>query len=103
MAITVLVWKSKMVYVDNMRVQHRGKEWCHMMADHLDELHAFAKQMNIDARLFHQTASYPHYDVTTEMRERILQYGAVQADRRTIIACGKKLKAQLLALENQKK
>ncbi|NHB59096.1 DUF4031 domain-containing protein [Acinetobacter sp. 194] len=90
-----------MVYVDNMRVSHRGKEWCHLMADGLDELHAFAKKMNIDPRLFHRTASYPHYDVTVQMRELILQFGAVQADRKTIIACGKKLKAELLALEFQ--
>lgn len=91
-----------MVYVDNMRVPHRDKEWCHMMADHLDELHAFAKKMNIDARLFHHTASYPHYDVTVQMREVILQHGAVQADRKTIIRCGKKLKLELLAIEQSK-
>jgi hypothetical protein len=88
-----------MVYVDHARVPFRGKQWCHLLADHLEELHAFARAMNIDARLFHRTASYPHYDVTVEMRELILQHGAVPADRKTIIECGKKLKRELCHLE----
>ena len=49
----------------------------------------------IDARLFHRTASYPHYDITLEMRILVIEHGAIDADRRTIIACGKRLKLQL--------
>ncbi len=56
------------VYVDRAKVQFRGREWCHLMADTLEELHAFAQSLEIDARLFHRTASYPHYDITLEMR-----------------------------------
>ena len=83
------------VYVDRAKVPFKGQEWCHLMADTLEELHHFAQMLEIDARLFHRTASYPHYDITMEMRERVIACGAVDADRRTIILCGKKLKQQL--------
>ena len=83
------------IYVDRARVLFKDRVWCHMMADSLDELHHFAQLMKIDVCLFHRTASYPHYDITMEMRERVIACGAVDADRRTIILCGKKLKQQL--------
>ena len=83
------------IYVDRARVLFKDRVWCHMMADSLDELHHFAQLMKIDARLFHRTASYPHYDITLQMRVMAIAYGAIDADRKTIIACGKKLKLQL--------
>ena len=83
------------VYVDRAKVPFKGQEWCHLMADTLEELHAFAQQMNIDARLFHHDASYPHYDITLEMRSMVIAHGAIDADRQTIIAVGKSLKVQL--------
>ncbi|WP_010112219.1 DUF4031 domain-containing protein [Acinetobacter sp. P8-3-8] len=87
------------VYVDRAKVPFKGKEWCHMMADTLEELHDFAKIVGIDPRLFHRSASYPHYDITLEMRILVIAYGAIDADRKTIIMCGKKLKMQLIGLE----
>lgn len=86
------------VYVDRARVSFKGREWCHLMADTLEELHDFAKMLAIDARLFHRTASYPHYDITLEMRILVIAHGAIDADRRMIIACGKRLKLQLQQL-----
>ena len=83
------------IYVDRAKVSFQGREWCHLMADTLEELHQFARQLDIDARLFHRTASYPHYDITLEMRILVIEHGAIDADRRTIIACGKRLKLQL--------
>ena len=87
------------VYVDRAKVPFKGKEWCHLMADTLEELHAFAKTVGIDSRLFHRSASYPHYDITLEMRILVIAYGAIDADRKTIIMCGKRLKMQLIGLE----
>jgi len=83
------------VYVDRVKVPFKGQEWCHLMADTLEELHHFAQMLEIDARLFHRSASYPHYDITLQMRVMAIAYGAIDADRKTIIACGKKLKLQL--------
>lgn len=83
------------VYVDRAKVPFKGKEWCHLMADTLEELHQFAHRLGIDARLFHRSASYPHYDITLQMRVIAIAHGAIDADRKTIIACGKRLKLQL--------
>lgn len=88
-----------MVYVDRAQVPFKEKVWCHLMADTLAELHDFARKMKIDSRLFHRTASYPHYDIPVEMREIVVLNGAQIADRKTIIACGKKLKIELANLE----
>ena len=82
------------IYVDRSSVSFKGRKWCHLMADTLEELHAFAQQKGIDARLFHRDASYPHYDITLEMRSMVIEHGAIDADRKMIIAVGKCLKAQ---------
>ena len=52
------------IYVDFMQIEFKGYKWCHMLADTLQELHDFAALIEVDKRLFHQYASYPHYDVT---------------------------------------
>lgn len=83
------------VYVDNEQIMWRGKKWCHLVADTLDELHAFAVQLGLRRTWFQSRASYPHYDVTVHLRQRALELGAMHGDRRTIISCAKSLKAQL--------
>ncbi|MBO1530512.1 DUF4031 domain-containing protein [Psychrobacter sp. F1192] len=83
------------VYVDFVCIEFKGYKWCHMLADTLQELHEFAELINVDKRLFHRNASYPHYDITTEMRLIAIEYGAMQADRKKIIECAKKLKVEL--------
>ncbi len=83
------------IYVDFVCIEFRGHKWCHMLADTLHELHEFATLIEIDARLFHRHASYPHYDVTVQMREAAIKYGAIPADRKKIIECAKKLKIEL--------
>ncbi|ERL56720.1 hypothetical protein M917_0350 [Psychrobacter aquaticus CMS 56] len=66
-----------------------------MLADTLQELHEFAALIDVDARLFHRHASYPHYDITVQMREIAIAKGAIPADRKKIIECAKKLKVEL--------
>lgn len=83
------------IYVDNSKVPYKGKYWCHLMADSLEELHNFASDIGVKKCWFHRSASYPHYDITIEKRELALLSGASLADRETIITCGKKLKIQL--------
>lgn len=83
------------VYVDFARIEFKGYRWCHMLADTLQELHEFAELINVDKRLFHRNASYPHYDITVEMRVIAIEYGAIPADRKKIIECAKKLKVEL--------
>ena len=85
------------IYVDFMQIEFKGYKWCHMLADTLQELHDFAALIEVDSRLFHRHASYPHYDVTVQLREIAIEYGAIPAGRKKIIECAKKLKVELNA------
>lgn len=84
------------VYVDNVRVKWRGRLWCHLLADSIEELHAFAKQLGLRRNWFQHAASYPHYDVTLEVRQIALSIGAIEGSRADIISCGRTLKTELL-------
>jgi hypothetical protein len=85
------------VYVDNERIKWRGKLWCHLVADSLDELHAFAARIGLRRGWFQDRASYPHYDVTTDVRERALLAGALASRKREVLGAARKLKAELAA------
>lgn len=83
------------VYVDDERLVWRGKVWCHMVADTPEELHLFAERLGLKRTWFQSKSVYPHYDVTIPVRTKALHLGAVPADRTTLMACAKRLKAQL--------
>jgi hypothetical protein len=84
------------IYVDNERIQWRGKLWCHLVADSLDELHAFAAALGLKRAWFQGKASYPHYDVTTGVRGRALAMGAIAAGKTQMLASARKMKNELL-------
>jgi hypothetical protein len=69
------------VYVDDAVVHWRDRRWAHLMADTLDELHAFAARLGIPRRAFQDKASGAHYDVTAELREQAIALGAVAISR----------------------
>ena len=69
------------VYVDDAVTLWRGQRWAHLMADTLDELHAFAARLGIPRRAFQDKTSGAHYDVTEELREHALRLGAVAISR----------------------
>ena len=69
------------VYVDDAVHLWRGQRWAHLMADTLDELHAMAARLDIPRRAFQNKTSGAHYDVTTELRERAIAFGAVAISR----------------------
>ena len=85
------------VYVDNERIKWRGKLWCHLVAESLDELHVFATALGLQRRWFQGKASYPHYDVTTTVRERALVLGALPGNKEQIITSAKLLRTELRA------
>jgi hypothetical protein len=85
------------VYIDNARIAWRGRHWCHLVADSLDELHQFAESLGLKRAWFQANASLPHYDVTVEVRAVALSMGAVIADRRTLVFRGRQLKLELHA------
>lgn len=87
------------VYVDELVVwyhaRHRcfKKGSCHLTADTLDELHAFAKRLGLRREWFQERSSAPHYDLSPPKRELALRLGAVfvtarEQARKRLIARG---------------
>lgn len=85
-------------YVDNVAIKWRGKTWCHLVADSLNELHETARQLGLRREWFQATASYPHYDLTTQTRVRAIRLGVLLGDRRQIIRCARALKNELASV-----
>ena len=69
------------VYVDDAVTLWRGQRWAHLMADTLDELHAFAAQLGLRREKFQDKTSGAHYDVPAPLREEALRLGAVAISR----------------------
>ncbi|HEY2637434.1 MAG TPA: DUF4031 domain-containing protein [Solirubrobacteraceae bacterium] len=68
------------VYVDDARIEWRGRRWSHLQADSADELHAFAARLGLPRRAFQSKPHKPehdHYDVPDELRARAIRLGAV--------------------------
>lgn len=86
------------VYVDEEGILWRGREWCHLVADSLDELHAFADRLGLQRRWFQSETLYPHYDVTKSVRIRALALGAQGANRETIVSCAKRMRSEMIQL-----
>ena len=69
------------VYVDDAVTLWRGHRWAHLMADTLDELHAFAAQLGLRREKFQDKTSGAHYDVPAPVREEALRLGAIPISR----------------------
>lgn len=75
------------VFVDDPIWLWKGRKWCHLMADEIDELHRFAKLIGLH-RLSYQgppKTSAPHYDITGFERDRALRLGALPCGRAEIV------------------
>lgn len=64
------------MYVDNAFVERRGRHWCHLLADSVEELHEFAAYIGLSKQAFHRAARIPHYDITAPQRQLVLAKGA---------------------------
>ena len=83
------------VYVDHARIEWRGRLWCHLVADDLEELHHFAQRLSLPRSWFHRRASLPHYDVTTCARVQALRAGALPVTSREIVLRGRRSRLNL--------
>lgn len=77
------------VYVDKM-VNHgkvigrAGPYWCHLLADNVEELHTFARNIGMPRSWF-QLRPVPHYDIGSKrLRVAALNADAQEATRREI-------------------
>lgn len=74
------------VYVDALMkwggsATFRWTHSCHMYADTLEELHAFAQSIGMKRAWFQNHAFLPHYDLNTSRRKVAVTRGAVEHDR----------------------
>ena len=69
------------VYVDDAVTLWRGQRWAHLMADTLDELHAFSARLGLPRRAFQNKTSGAHYDVPAPMRRLPVSVSAVAISR----------------------
>ena len=75
------------VYVDEVR-KHGGSgsfQWehsCHLYADTVDELHAFAAGLGLKRAWFQDREGFPHYDLTVGKRALAVKRGAAERDCR---------------------
>lgn len=81
------------MYVDNAFVERRGRYWCHLIADSVEELHEFATSFGLSKHAFHRGARIPHYDITAPQRQQVLARGvrAVTVRQGIVIARGQAL------------
>lgn len=86
------------VYVDSERIKWRGREWCHLVADDLDELHAFASSLGLKRAWFQNKRSCPHYDITMPKKQKALTLGACELDRHEM---SKKIREIRQSLKNE--
>lgn len=82
------------VYVDDAIHLWRGKLWCHLFSDNLDELHQFAAHLGLQRSWFQEPprASWCHYDITANKRRIAIGLGATEASfwKTLEVAHGKK-------------
>lgn len=69
------------VYVDELKNTKISPTWpyiesCHLTADNLEELHKFAKLLELKRSWFQNHPVFPHYDITSNKRTQALQLGA---------------------------
>ena len=80
------------VYVDRARNPHRRMIMCHMIADTEAELHAMAAAIGMK-RAWFQPRSFPHYDLSQTRRREAVRLGAIEVDRRQLVAVMRRVRA----------
>ena len=81
------------VYVDNLMVWggdeaprcFRHKPSCHLYADTLEELHAFALRIGMRRCWFQNESTLPHYDLTEGKRAQAVANGAKPQTRQELV------------------
>lgn len=73
------------VYVDGAENQFGRMKMCHMVADTVAELHEMADKIGMRREWF-QPYSSPHYDLSKTRRAAAVKLGAIEVDRRSIVA-----------------
>ncbi len=78
------------VYVDPLGPCLPNRRWrwnssCHLFADDVDELHAFAMGIGLKRSWFQDHPRLPHYDLTPGVRARAVRAGAIEVSCREMV------------------
>ncbi|MGA9705261.1 DUF4031 domain-containing protein, partial [Pseudomonas sp.] len=84
------------VYVDDMRANYGRMKMCHMLADSVEELLAMADKIGVDRKWF-QALSSPHFDIALSKRALAVASGAIEVDRKGIVAVMKRHRAKFMS------
>jgi hypothetical protein len=79
----------------------RNQPSCHLYADSVEELHAFARELGLRRGWFQDHRLLPHYDLTAGRRKRALQLGAKAHTRAQAVAKWKELRAGVALTPDQ--
>ena len=75
-------------YVDAVRAYPKAglpfQEFCHLLADSRDELHAMAERLGVPRRLFQEHPWRWHYDLPAHVREHAVRLGTIEVDLHTV-------------------
>jgi hypothetical protein len=85
------------IYVDQAIHRFRHTLMCHMLADSPEELHAMADRIGMARKWYQREASTPHYDISKEKRAAAVAAGAIEVDRRGLVAVIRRIRASILA------
>ena len=58
----------------------RFAQFCHLLADSRDELHAMADELGVPRRVFQDHSWRWHYDLPRHLRAEAIRLGAVEVD-----------------------
>jgi len=88
------------VYVDELVRTAKTCRWpftsaCHMFADDTDELHHMAARMGLKRAWFQPHRDLEHYDLTRGMRSKAVAMGAVEVDRKFVVAMIRKRRSSI--------
>jgi hypothetical protein len=82
------------VYVDSLfNYGWRHGASCHLIADTISELRAFAVKIGMRPE-WYQAKSSPHFDLTVDGRAHAVRHGAIELDRRAFVAKLKELRRE---------
>ena len=81
------------VYVDNATNAFGRMKMSHMLADTESELHQMAESVGLRREWF-QNHGTPHYDLCQSKRRLAIETGAIEIDRRQVVALIRKLREQ---------
>lgn len=73
------------VYVDHAKNQFGRMLMCHLVADDVVELHAFARRLGLQREWFQNKGRFPHYDISQSKRALAVKLGAVEITNRQLV------------------